>query len=197
METPLCHLRNKSWLGGKGRLIGCCIAGVLLVSLWGRFYPGAAPICPRCIQLLLMPFCPYGREALQDLLRVRDRLPKGTNIKVYYIAEALISKPASNADFRSLHGSEEVKAGIVAVVVEYLYPNQYLDYLASALEVENWHDAARRAGIDSSLIEAYIDSQQAIDCYMTNISFARNLNVSLCGLSHFPHTFLGSNRIAG
>lgn len=146
------------------------------------------------LDLYVMPHCPFGRLAIQQLVPTVVAAPGQVDLYVRYIADeedeqngapraasvgrrrlSCRGKATDGAHgFLSLHGADEVEAGIRQVAVEELYPNRYLAYVlsrAKRLDV-SWKEAMAELDIDVARIEAFADSDEGKAAYKKNIDEA-------------------------
>ncbi|MFH1211372.1 MAG: hypothetical protein V1659_00405 [Candidatus Woesearchaeota archaeon] len=79
---------------------------------------------PVQMELYVMSQCPYGVRAENELIPVLEKLGKGVDLKLHYIAT---KNP--DATYRSLHGQPEVDGDIIQLCAKQHYQYSYLRFI--------------------------------------------------------------------
>jgi tetratricopeptide (TPR) repeat protein len=143
--------------------------------------------------LYIMPRCPYGLDALRQLLNLRREFGKTLELRVHFIGSrdpVTAAKPPVLADYHSLHGPEEVETTLASTLVSHLYPDRYFSFLeALAEDDENpWRGAAEKVSVDVELLENQIKSPDSV----LWLDFAFSDAWSL-GITQSPTIFIENN----
>jgi len=131
------------------------------------------------IELFTMPMCPYGAEALKNILDIAKNTNK-ISLHVYYIAETTGEENnLSLQSFQSLHGADEVLAGIIAVVVENFFPEKYMSFLENSVlyPEKRWEEWADFTRSELEMLAASLQTEDALYLYAENISESQKKSI--------------------
>jgi len=101
-----------------------------------------------------MSQCPYGREALEVLLKVKDRMRGQILLNLYYI----VSK--QDGKWSSLHGEGELIEDIRQAAIQSFYPEALPRYLRCMPGDGKTADCLAKAGINRAKLDAEIKASQ-------------------------------------
>ncbi len=119
------------------------------------------------VDLYIMAFCPFGRQAAGLMYPVEKLLGNATNITVHYVIYPA-SMYSGQSDrfcidnYCSMHGINETKEDIRQLCIEKYYPHKFWDYLdeiatnfsySPANIEEKWKALADSLGINTTKIE--------------------------------------------
>ena len=143
--------------------------------------------------LYIMPRCPYGLDALRQLLDLRREFGKTLELRVHFIGSrdpVTAIKPPILEDYHSLHGPEEVETTLACTLVSHLYPDRYISFLEALAQDDeiSWRGAAGKVAIDIELLENQIKSPESA----LWLDFAFSDAWSL-GITQSPTIFIENN----
>jgi len=105
---------------------------------------------PIRLDLYLMSQCPYGRDALEVLLKVSNHLKKRAALNLYFI----ISKEKEN--WTSLHGQSELDENLRQAVIAAYRPEALGSYLSCMLQKSKSPVCLKEAGIQTQDLDGLI-----------------------------------------
>ena len=130
------------------------------------------------VQMFVMSFCPYGKQAEEGIGPAMAILGKDVNFEPHFIVSM------SGDTVNSLHGPNEAAEDMRQVVIWKYWPEKfwkYVDYVNANTTVNSistaWKDAAKAAGLDSTQIESKVASE-GLTLIKDEAALAQSLGVS-------------------
>ena len=175
---------------------------VFIVIGWLQWHRQSRP--QNAIELYWMPYCPYGIQAVQKLLKLSDT--EKVEVHYHYIAiDKLIDNshlgknnassglagcdsfattlPIGNyteGRFYSLHGKAEVEEGVRQVIISKEYSKQWRSYLQRFVEnpSEDWQERCRQVAVPVEKINQLVQSKQGEKWYAEDLRYARGKGIT-------------------
>ncbi len=125
------------------------------------------------VDLYIMAFCPFGRQAASMMYPVEKLLGKLANITVHYVIYPASMYSGHESQFCvgsycSMHGINETREDMRQLCIEKYYPEKFWDYLntvSSDLSYnpgnieDNWKSIAEKLGINTTKIENCVETE--------------------------------------
>ncbi|KAF0127276.1 MAG: hypothetical protein FD189_343 [Elusimicrobia bacterium] len=113
---------------------------------------------PGELELFTMSMCPYGVQAENSLVVAyrQGLLPKGTKLRLRYIADA-VTDEKGGLTFNSLQGTPEWEENARQLFIKKTFPDKFYDYLLTRnkdVRSSRWETAAEAAGVDPAAVSA-------------------------------------------
>lgn len=130
------------------------------------------------VQMFVMSFCPYGKQAENGIGPAMALLGKDVNFEPHFIVSM------SGDTISSLHGTNEAQEDMRQALIWKYWPDKfwkYVNYVNANATLNTistvWKDAAKAAGLDSSQIESKVASE-GLTLMKAEAALSQSLDVS-------------------
>lgn len=145
------------------------------------------------LELFVMSQCPFGVMAENSIINALEQssISKDIKIEIHYIGD-VFKDSDGNMKFHSLHGDDEWKEDARQLLIKKLYPEKYFSYLKERnknYSSNEWKDAAKKAGIDTAIIEKKYD--EGLKLLAEDFKYSNSLNINVS-----PTFMVNGNQLA-